>query len=160
MPGSWPRPTPRRSSRPGSTAASPPRSRAWGREHEPGQRLRRSTGDSPPIPQPAKGRSMDEPVLLPRGEGPGDPAAARPRAWPGAAGERRALAAALARLSVADRNTLLLVAWGELSYGQAASALRVPVGTVRSRLNRARRKVREALGDTSPIQSAEEPDHE
>jgi len=77
-----------------------------------------------------------------------------------AAGERRALAAALARLSVADRNTLLLVAWGELSYGQAASALRVPVGTVRSRLNRARRKVREALGDTSPIQSAEEPDHE
>ena len=77
-----------------------------------------------------------------------------------AAGERRALAAALARLSVADRNTLLLVAWGELSYGQAASALRVPVGTVRSRLNRARRKVREALGDTSPVESAEEPDHE
>jgi len=77
-----------------------------------------------------------------------------------AAGERRALAAALARLSVADRNTLLLVAWGELSYGQAPSALRVPVCTVRSRLNRARRKVREALGDTSPIQSAEEPDHE
>jgi RNA polymerase sigma-70 factor (ECF subfamily) len=78
-----------------------------------------------------------------------------------AAGQRRDLAAALARLSAADRNTLLLVAWGELSYDQAANALRVPIGTVRSRLNRARRKVREALGGSAtPIQSAQESDHE
>lgn len=73
-----------------------------------------------------------------------------------AAGERRKIAAALAGLSPADRNTLLLVDWAELSYDQAAVALRVPVGTVRSRLNRARRKVREALGGVNPIFSTEE----
>jgi RNA polymerase sigma-70 factor (ECF subfamily) len=74
-----------------------------------------------------------------------------------AAGQRRAIAAALARLSQPDRDTVLLVDWAELSYDQAASALRVPVGTVRSRLNRARRKVREALNS---IVSTEEYDHE
>ncbi|MGD0068553.1 MAG: sigma factor-like helix-turn-helix DNA-binding protein [Streptosporangiaceae bacterium] len=77
-----------------------------------------------------------------------------------AAGQRRTIAAALAGLSRADRNTLLLVDWGELSYDQAALALRVPVGTVRSRLNRARRKVREALGGVNPILAAEERDHD
>jgi RNA polymerase sigma-70 factor (ECF subfamily) len=76
-----------------------------------------------------------------------------------AADQRRAIAAALARLSTADRNTVLLVDWAELSYDQAASALQVPVGTVRSRLNRARRKVREALG-VNPFVSTEEHDHE
>ena len=56
-------------------------------------------------------------------------------------------------LKPADRDTLLLVDWAELTYDQAALALDVPVGTVRSRLNRARRKIREALDDiasTSP----------
>ncbi len=77
-----------------------------------------------------------------------------------ATGQRRTIAAALARLSPADRDTVLLVDWAEFSYDQAASALRVPVGTVRSRLNRARRKVREALGGINPILSAEEHDHE
>jgi RNA polymerase sigma factor (sigma-70 family) len=73
-----------------------------------------------------------------------------------AAGQRRTIAAALAGLSTADRHTLLLVDWAELSYDQAAVALRVPVGTVRSRLNRARRKVREALGGVNPLLSIEE----
>lgn len=77
-----------------------------------------------------------------------------------AAGQRRTIAAALARLSPADRHTLLLVDWAELSYDQAAVALQVPIGTVRSRLNRARRKVREALGGVNPISSTEEHDHE
>ena len=40
---------------------------------------------------------------------------------------------------------LLLVAWADLTYAEVAQALRLPVGTVRSRLNRARRKVREAM---------------
>ncbi|NUR89795.1 MAG: winged helix-turn-helix transcriptional regulator, partial [Nonomuraea sp.] len=42
-----------------------------------------------------------------------------------------------------DRDVLLLVAWAELSYGEVADALKIPVGTVRSRLSRARKKVRE-----------------
>jgi len=62
-----------------------------------------------------------------------------------ASAHRRALAAALARLSRADRDTLLLVVWGGLTYSETARALRVPAGTVRSRLNRARRILRQAL---------------
>ncbi|TXS45482.1 sigma-70 family RNA polymerase sigma factor [Streptomyces sp. uw30] len=56
------------------------------------------------------------------------------------------LADALASLSVGDRHVLLLVAWADLTYQEVAEALDLPVGTVRSRLNRARRKVRTALG--------------
>jgi RNA polymerase sigma factor (sigma-70 family) len=41
-----------------------------------------------------------------------------------------------------ERDTLLLYAWEELSYADIAAALDVPVGTVRSRLNRARRRLR------------------
>ncbi|MER6102533.1 RNA polymerase sigma factor [Streptomyces sp. NPDC001832] len=59
------------------------------------------------------------------------------------------LAGALAALSPGDRHVLLLVAWADLAYEEVAEALRIPVGTVRSRLNRARRKVRAAL-DTDP----------
>ncbi|MDX2605200.1 sigma-70 family RNA polymerase sigma factor [Streptomyces caniscabiei] len=56
------------------------------------------------------------------------------------------LAGALAALSAGDRHVLLLVAWADLGYQEVAQALDIPVGTVRSRLNRARRKVRAALG--------------
>ena len=62
---------------------------------------------------------------------------------------RRELAAALACLSQAQRDVLLLVASG-LGYEEAALALGVPLGTVSSRLVRARRKVREALGGHDP----------
>jgi RNA polymerase sigma-70 factor (ECF subfamily) len=62
----------------------------------------------------------------------------------GAAGRR--LADALARLPAAHRDALLLVAWGDLSYEEAAAALGVPVGTVRSRLSRARSRLRRTLG--------------
>lgn len=60
------------------------------------------------------------------------------------------LAGALAALSAGDRDVLLLVAWADLSYQEVADALSIPVGTVRSRLNRARRKVRLALGGVDP----------
>ncbi|WP_242613857.1 RNA polymerase sigma factor [Actinomadura roseirufa] len=60
-------------------------------------------------------------------------------------------AAVLARLSRKDREVLLLVTWADLSYEQAAEALGVPVGTVRSRLNRARRNVRAALKNVNPL---------
>jgi RNA polymerase sigma factor (sigma-70 family) len=63
-----------------------------------------------------------------------------------AQGQQRLLAAALAGLAQGDREVLLLVAWGGLSYQEVAEALQVPVGTVRSRLHRARRKVRQVLG--------------
>lgn len=56
------------------------------------------------------------------------------------------LAGAPAGLSAGDRHVLLLVAWADLTYTEVAEALGIPVGTVRSRLNRARRKVRSALG--------------
>ncbi len=53
----------------------------------------------------------------------------------------RALAPRIAALSSRDRDTLLLYAWADLRYEQIAEALGVPVGTVRSRLNRVRRKL-------------------
>ena len=55
------------------------------------------------------------------------------------------LAAALAALPRADREVLLLYAWGELAYPEIAAALSISPGTVKSRLHRARRRVRESL---------------
>jgi RNA polymerase sigma factor (sigma-70 family) len=56
-----------------------------------------------------------------------------------------ALAAALARLPRAERDVLLLYAWAELRYPEIAAALSISPGTVKSRLHRARRRVRESL---------------
>jgi RNA polymerase sigma factor (sigma-70 family) len=56
-----------------------------------------------------------------------------------------ALAAALAGLRSQERDALLLAAWADLDYEQIAQATGVPVGTVRSRLHRARRHLRAAL---------------
>jgi RNA polymerase sigma factor (sigma-70 family) len=67
-----------------------------------------------------------------------------------AAAVRARLSAALSRLSRGDRDVLLLVAWCDFSYEEVAAALGIPLGTVRSRLNRARRKVRDALGGIDP----------
>ena len=77
-----------------------------------------------------------------------------------AAAVQRDLAAALAVLPAGDRDVLLLIAWADLSYEETAAALGIPVGTVRSRLHRARRKVREALGGQDPTSSNQELDHE
>lgn len=57
-----------------------------------------------------------------------------------------ALAVVLRKLSPVDRECILLYAWAELSYEDIAQATNVPIGTVRSRLNRARRILREAAG--------------
>lgn len=55
--------------------------------------------------------------------------------------ELRALRERIAALAPKDRETLLLYAWQGMSYDDVADALGVPVGTVRSRLNRVRRRL-------------------
>ena len=49
----------------------------------------------------------------------------------------------LARLPRHEQEVFVLCAWSELSYQDAALALGLPVGTVRSRLSRARGRLRE-----------------
>jgi RNA polymerase sigma factor (sigma-70 family) len=54
-----------------------------------------------------------------------------------------AVRSAFARMRESDRDVLLLCVWGGLDYQSAAVALGVPVGTVRSRLSRARLRLAE-----------------
>jgi RNA polymerase sigma factor (sigma-70 family) len=61
---------------------------------------------------------------------------------------RSQLAEALAGIPGGDRDVLLLVAWEDLSYDEVARALAIPVGTVRSRLHRARARMRQSLTGT------------
>ena len=49
----------------------------------------------------------------------------------------------MTELPEGERDALLLFVWEELGYDEIATALGVPVGTVRSRLNRARLRLRE-----------------
>ena len=69
---------------------------------------------------------------------------------------RRPLAAALAAISDSDRDVLLLVAWAELTSEEAGEALGIPAGTVRSRLHRARTRIRAALGCDDSTNTGEE----
>jgi RNA polymerase sigma factor (sigma-70 family) len=59
----------------------------------------------------------------------------------------RRVAAGLAALRPAEREVLALCVWSGLDYAEAASALGIPVGTVRSRLSRARGKLRALAAD-------------
>lgn len=74
-----------------------------------------------------------------------------------AAAAIRRLAGAIRHLAARDRDTLLLYAWGDLDYEGVAAALGVPIGTVRSRLNRARTKLRAAF--EAGLARDEEVDH-
>jgi RNA polymerase sigma factor (sigma-70 family) len=49
----------------------------------------------------------------------------------------------VAQLPLREQEVFALCAWSELSYEDAAIALRIPVGTVRSRLSRARARLQE-----------------
>jgi RNA polymerase sigma-70 factor (ECF subfamily) len=69
---------------------------------------------------------------------------------------RAPLAKALADLATRDRDVLLLVAWADMSYQEVADALDIPIGTVRSRLHRARRQIRASLHELGLTLSAEE----
>jgi RNA polymerase sigma factor (sigma-70 family) len=55
------------------------------------------------------------------------------------------LARTLAELAPEDREVLLLHAWGDLREEEIGDALGLPLETVRSRLERARRSIRDAL---------------
>jgi RNA polymerase sigma-70 factor (ECF subfamily) len=73
-------------------------------------------------------------------------------------GDHERLAALLAALDADQRDVLLLYAWAELSYAEIASSLAIPVGTVRSRLARAREYLRSGLGSagaSAPARDAE-----
>jgi RNA polymerase sigma-70 factor (ECF subfamily) len=74
-----------------------------------------------------------------RGTPPSDPAETT--------AEAAAARAALARLSPADREVLLLVAWEGLDADEAAAALGVSTGTFAVRLHRARRRLEDLLTD-------------
>ena len=55
--------------------------------------------------------------------------------------------AAFGRLRPAEQDVVALCVWSDLDYVAAAQALGIPVGTVRSRLSRARRKLRQLAGE-------------
>jgi RNA polymerase sigma factor (sigma-70 family) len=59
--------------------------------------------------------------------------------------QMRAVLRALAKLPRGDQDVLALCVWEGLSYDEAALVLDIPVGTVRSRLSRARARLRELV---------------
>jgi RNA polymerase sigma factor (sigma-70 family) len=69
---------------------------------------------------------------------------------------RSLLDEALAALQAGDRDVLLLIAWEQLTYQEVSRALAIPVGTVRSRLHRARTKLRQILAGTDAAATYEE----
>ena len=64
---------------------------------------------------------------------------------------------ALARLTPAAREVLLLVTVEEYSYRETADILDLPIGTVMSRLARAREQLRQRLDPTAPRQAPPSP---
>ena len=78
--------------------------------------------------------------------------------------QMRQVLALIGRLPKHEQDVFVLCAWSELSYDDAALALEVPVGTIRSRLSRARQHLRELdpgfgheEGRTANAQEALEP---
>jgi len=66
-----------------------------------------------------------------------------------AGSDARAVLAAVAALETADRELLVLIVWEELRHDEVAQVLGIPTGTVRSRLHRIRRQLRESMsGET------------
>jgi RNA polymerase sigma-70 factor (ECF subfamily) len=59
--------------------------------------------------------------------------------------QAQAVSHAFAQLSYMERQVIALYAWEELSYDEIANVLDVPIGTVRSRLARARAHLRELI---------------
>jgi len=68
-------------------------------------------------------------------------------------GLRIDLLAALARLPLEQREPLLLVTLEQLSYAECADVLRIPIGTVMSRVSRGRAALRALLDGHGPSTS-------
>ena len=58
-----------------------------------------------------------------------------------------------------DQDVFVLCVWQGLSYAEAALALDIPVGTVRSRLSRARQRLRELLAEPPSMSGDERVEH-
>jgi RNA polymerase sigma-70 factor (ECF subfamily) len=68
----------------------------------------------------------------------------------------RATLRTIAKLPRREQEVLALCVWSGLSYEDAALALNLPVGTVRSRLSRARVRVRELMNDSGHVRDGEQ----
>ncbi|MEU4745601.1 sigma-70 family RNA polymerase sigma factor [Actinosynnema sp. NPDC023658] len=68
----------------------------------------------------------------------------------------RLLAGALVELDAGDRDVLLLTSWAGLDSNEVAEALDIPVGTVRSRLHRVRRRLRAHASNNEHTGSGDE----
>jgi RNA polymerase sigma-70 factor (ECF subfamily) len=64
--------------------------------------------------------------------------------------EMRRLVELLSKLPRREQDVIALCDWSGLSYDDAAHALHVPIGTVRSRLARGRRRLQELASATGP----------
>ena len=87
------------------------------------------------------------------GDGPDDPTDALAAAVDARA-QLRAVGKMLGDLPSDERDTLLLYAWEDLTYQEIAGALGVAVGTVRSRLNRVRQRLRAGVDEIDRVRSA------
>lgn len=67
----------------------------------------------------------------------------------------RAVSAALGQLRRQEKEVLSLCVWSGLDYEQTAEALGIPVGTVRSRLSRTRKKLARIAEQTERAEQAE-----
>lgn len=72
---------------------------------------------------------------------------------PAAGGEAAGVLRAMGGLSEEDRELILLVSWDELSPSQAAKVLGISSLAARSRLHRARRRLRTLLADRESVES-------
>lgn len=70
---------------------------------------------------------------------------------------QRTVAAALGRLRREEHEVICLCDLAGLSYGEVAGAINVPVGTVRSRLSRARTHLRQILAPFDPFTDSSNP---
>jgi RNA polymerase sigma-70 factor (ECF subfamily) len=95
--------------------------------------LRRYRSALDRIPVPASGASSEEDTI------------SRLEAQEALARSLKAISA----LTQGEKEVVLLVVWSELTYSDAATALDIPVGTVRSRLASARAKFK----DSAPVTS-------